>query len=151
MLFRQIIAVYGENHTEHVNTLWCHMPRSFCFRASGTYSYRCAVSLRLCQMILVDPKHDVCSVRPQLAYQGPRVPARCLNLAHQQFVSHETGIAVFVSCAYRCDYVGGVCALLGHYAAYSGNSLPTFRYYYYWNFLPLNLGLIGCPEMSVRK
>ena len=51
--------------------------------------------------------------------------------------------------------VGVNCALLGYYAASSGNSLPKFR-----DSLSVlssgvknskNMGPIGCPEMSVRS
>jgi hypothetical protein len=47
------------------------------------------------------------------------------------------------------------CALLGHHAASSANSLPTFRdilslesFFYSW---PLKLVPIGCPETSERN
>jgi len=46
--------------------------------------------------------------------------------------------------------VDEICALLGYYAAYSGNSLPAFRD----NLsvpLPSNMGSIGCPETSIRN
>jgi len=38
--------------------------------------------------------------------------------------------------------VGEMCALLGHYAPYNGNSLP-------WISWPLKMRPIGCPETSV--
>jgi hypothetical protein len=54
-----------------------------------------------------------------------------------------------------------MCALLGRYAAYSGKSLPTFRHNLSVRFsgvkkfkriyLPLKMGLIGCPETSLRN
>jgi hypothetical protein len=40
------------------------------------------------------------------------------------------------------------CALMGYYAAISGNSLQTFRDNLSSS---LNLGPIGCPETSARK
>jgi hypothetical protein len=44
MLFREIIAVYCENHTEHINTLWGQNAGFFFnVKAGGTYSYRCAL------------------------------------------------------------------------------------------------------------
>jgi hypothetical protein len=42
MLFRGIIAVYCENHTEHINAL-CEKDTVFCgVTLGGTYSYHCA-------------------------------------------------------------------------------------------------------------
>jgi hypothetical protein len=38
MLFRGIIAVYCENHTEHVNTLCEQNAEFYCVKAGGTYS-----------------------------------------------------------------------------------------------------------------
>jgi hypothetical protein len=38
MLFRETVAVYCENHTEHTDTL-CGQNAAVC----GTYSYHCAV------------------------------------------------------------------------------------------------------------
>jgi len=54
--------------------------------------------------------------------------------------------------------VDEICALLGYYAAYSGNSLPTFRYNrsriqeesFFFFFLDSWPVTIGCPETSVR-
>jgi len=56
------------------------------------------------------------------------------------------------------------CALLGHYAASSGNLLPTFRdnlsvssfldlflFLTLFHPLPLKTGPIGCPATSVRN
>ena len=46
----------------------------------------------------------------------------------------------------------GNCALLGYYAASSGNFLPTFRdNLSVPSSWPLKMGSIGCPETSVRK
>ena len=56
------------------------------------------------------------------------------------------------------------CALMGNYAAYGGNSLPTFRvnlsapvfrgsrsfFCSFWILEPLKMGPIGCPETSAR-
>ena len=45
-----------------------------------------------------------------------------------------------------------ICALLGNYAAYSGNSLPTFRDNpLVSSSFSLNMGPIGCPETSARN
>jgi len=43
------------------------------------------------------------------------------------------------------------CALLGHCAAYSDNSLPTFRDNVSFPSLRVKMGPIGCPETSVRN
>jgi hypothetical protein len=41
ILFREMIAVYCENHTEHTNTL-CGQHAEFCnVEAAGTYIYHC--------------------------------------------------------------------------------------------------------------
>jgi hypothetical protein len=43
MLFGEIIPVYCENHTEHINRL-CGQNAEFLYvKAGGTYSYRCAL------------------------------------------------------------------------------------------------------------
>jgi hypothetical protein len=39
MLFRETVAVYCENNTEHINTL-CAKCRYFYLKAGGTYNYR---------------------------------------------------------------------------------------------------------------
>jgi hypothetical protein len=45
MLFREIIAVYCENHTEHVNTLReKKILEIFIVIASGAYSYHCTAN-----------------------------------------------------------------------------------------------------------
>ena len=52
----------------------------------------------------------------------------------------------------HCFEMFGICALLGHYAASSGNLLLTF-----WDILSvpssgsLRMGPIACPETSVRN
>jgi hypothetical protein len=38
MLFRETVAVYCENHTEHINKL-CGQNVGFFVKAGGTYSY----------------------------------------------------------------------------------------------------------------
>jgi hypothetical protein len=44
MLFRETVAVYCENHKEHINTL-CGQNAEFLYvTESGTYSYHCAVT-----------------------------------------------------------------------------------------------------------
>ena len=40
-----------------------------------------------------------------------------------------------------------ICAILGYYVAYGGNSLTTFRE----KLSVLEVGPIGCPETSVRN
>jgi hypothetical protein len=40
MLFREIIAVYCENHTEHINTLYGQNAVFVNVKAGGIYSYR---------------------------------------------------------------------------------------------------------------
>ena len=50
----------------------------------------------------------------------------------------------------------GNCALLGYYAASSGNSLPTFLDYlqgsrFFFYSCSLQMGRIGCPETMVRN
>jgi hypothetical protein len=37
MLFGEIIAVYCENHTEHINTLCGQNAQFLCVKADGTY------------------------------------------------------------------------------------------------------------------
>jgi hypothetical protein len=41
MLFGEIIAVYCENHTEHINTLCGQNAEFLNFKAIGRYSYHC--------------------------------------------------------------------------------------------------------------
>jgi len=43
------------------------------------------------------------------------------------------------------------CTVLGYYAASSGSSLPTFRENLSLGSVPFEMGLIGCPETSVRN
>jgi hypothetical protein len=43
MLFRGIIAVYCENHNEHINALCQQIGEFLYIKASGTYSYHCAL------------------------------------------------------------------------------------------------------------
>jgi hypothetical protein len=43
MLFREIIVVYCENHTEHINTLCRQNAELFNVEAGGPYSYHCAL------------------------------------------------------------------------------------------------------------
>ena len=53
-----------------------------------------------------------------------------------------------------CREVAENCALLGYYAASSGNSLPTFRDNLSVPFMdcwPLEMGPIGCPKTSARS
>ena len=69
---------------------------------------------------------------------------------------------LLVISGFRRD-VDEICALLGCYAAYSGNSLRTFRYNLAvpsskvnnsnlcWISWLLKMGPIGCPETSVRN
>jgi hypothetical protein len=40
MLFKNIIAVYCENHTKHINTLCGQNTELLVFNASGTYIYQ---------------------------------------------------------------------------------------------------------------
>jgi hypothetical protein len=39
MLFRKIIAVYCENHTEHINTLCGQNAELLCVKEDGMYTY----------------------------------------------------------------------------------------------------------------
>ena len=51
-----------------------------------------------------------------------------------------------------CREVDEKYALLGYYEASSGNFLPTFRNNLSASSsIPLKMGPIGCPEMSVRN
>jgi hypothetical protein len=74
-------------------------------------------------------------------------------------------ITVYICCALRTENAGlfDICALLGYYTEYSGNSAPTFRdnlsvplssKFKKSNFFldsgPLKTGSIGCPETSVQ-
>ena len=51
----------------------------------------------------------------------------------------------------QMDDVDGNCALLGYYAASSGNFLPTFRDSLSVPSSGATRGPIGCPETSVRN
>jgi lipoate-protein ligase B len=42
-LFREIIAVYSENHTKHMNTICEQNAELSNVQAGGTYSYHCAL------------------------------------------------------------------------------------------------------------
>jgi hypothetical protein len=42
-LFKEIIAVYAENHTKPINTLRGIDEELLIIKASGTYSYHCAL------------------------------------------------------------------------------------------------------------
>jgi hypothetical protein len=39
MLFKEIIAVYSENHTKHISTLCGYSAELVIVKAGGTYSY----------------------------------------------------------------------------------------------------------------
>jgi hypothetical protein len=43
MLVREIIAVYCENHTEHINTLCGQNAEFLNVEEGGTYGYRCVL------------------------------------------------------------------------------------------------------------
>jgi hypothetical protein len=43
MLCRETVAVYCENHTEHINTLCGQNAKFFYAKSCGTYSNRCAL------------------------------------------------------------------------------------------------------------
>jgi hypothetical protein len=43
MLFREIFAVYCENHTKHINILWSKCMVFFNINPGGTCSYHCAL------------------------------------------------------------------------------------------------------------
>jgi hypothetical protein len=43
MLFRETVAVYCENHTEHTDTLRGQKAEFLNDKTFGTYSYRCAL------------------------------------------------------------------------------------------------------------
>jgi hypothetical protein len=43
MLFRETVAVYCENHTEHTNALRGQNAEFYRVNASGLYSYGCAL------------------------------------------------------------------------------------------------------------
>jgi hypothetical protein len=75
--------------------------------------------------------------------------------------SLKTSVMVMLS---RMDFsIFEACALLGYYAAYTGNSLPPFqnnlsvlsprikKYMKNWVSWLLKMGPIGCPETSVRN
>jgi hypothetical protein len=61
-------------------------------------------------------------------------------------VSHRVGVG-----AVEVRSVGahGICALLGYYAACSGNTFPRFRDKLSVPSWPFEMGLLGCPETSV--
>jgi uracil DNA glycosylase len=42
-LFKEIIAVYSENHTKHINTTWGQNAELLNVKSGGTYSYHCAL------------------------------------------------------------------------------------------------------------
>jgi hypothetical protein len=44
MLFRETVAVYFENHTEHTDTLCGQNAELSNIKAGGTYNYHCAVN-----------------------------------------------------------------------------------------------------------
>jgi hypothetical protein len=46
MLFGEIIAVYCENHMEHTDTGYRQNAEFLDVKASGTYSYRCALKVK---------------------------------------------------------------------------------------------------------
>jgi hypothetical protein len=43
MLFRETVAVYCENHTEHKDAQWGHNAEFWYVKAGGTYSNHCAL------------------------------------------------------------------------------------------------------------
>jgi hypothetical protein len=43
MLFREIIAVYCENHVEHINTLCGQSVGIYNIQVGGMYAYHCAL------------------------------------------------------------------------------------------------------------
>jgi hypothetical protein len=43
MLFRETVAVYCENHTEHTNTLCGQNAEMFCVKADVTYNNYCVL------------------------------------------------------------------------------------------------------------
>jgi hypothetical protein len=48
MLFRETVAVYFENHTEHTDTLCGPNEEFYYVKAGGTYSYRCSLKSEIC-------------------------------------------------------------------------------------------------------
>ena len=77
-----------------------------------------------------------------------------LNLLHQ----NSTDLIIFHCISTHFSHIIIILvtlknyALLGYYAASSGNFLPTFRDNLSAPFLGgLKMGLIGCPETSVRN
>jgi hypothetical protein len=44
MLFRETVAVYCENHTEHTNTIFGENPELWYVKAGGTYNNHCALN-----------------------------------------------------------------------------------------------------------
>jgi hypothetical protein len=44
MLLRETVAVYCENHTEHINTLCVHKAEFRNVQAGGTFSYHCSLN-----------------------------------------------------------------------------------------------------------
>jgi hypothetical protein len=50
MLFGETVAVYCENHTEHINTLYGQNAEFSNLNAHRTYSRNCAIKVRINQI-----------------------------------------------------------------------------------------------------
>jgi len=63
--------------------------------------------------------------QPPLSHIPPYLTSR--SISHPALSHIHIQRALFIISGFRCEAEEN-CALLGYYAAYSGNSLPTFRY-----------------------
>jgi hypothetical protein len=88
-----------------------------------------------------------------IAYRLQTIPTLLKQTTQLHLRTHQNEILSILGHADK--WHPHICPLLGYYAAYIGNSLPTFRSNFQgwrnWTSRPLNIGPIGCPETSVRN
>ena len=88
---------------------------------------------------------------------GQQIPRLLWNPKSRCIVHSSLPLAPFVSLIYLCVISGflrevdEMCALLGNYAAYSGNSLLTFRDNLSVTSSRVQKSWIGCLETSIRN
>ena len=120
-------------------------PRSKCFLRSQYFS-----DIRQIPSFLCKAEVQYCFT---IGRHWSLLSSRNTQPTHSNPVSLRTKVIIFIS-GFRLA-ADENCALRGYYAARSNNFLPTF-----WDNLsvpssgdknPLKMGLIGCPEKSVRS
>jgi hypothetical protein len=95
MLFREIISVYCENHTEHINTLCGKNIEPFIVEADGTYGYHCALKRLECSRMLhysSDTLRTIMAVTEEYCFVWV---CRLIFLQKVTNVSEESAVSIF--------------------------------------------------------